>query len=281
MKSLDRVVKTALEEDLGSGDITSRLTLGPRSDSEGIILARQDGVLAGLPVVERVFLHLDPKVVVTAMIAEGDEFRSGQIVAELAGPTAAILAGERVALNLLQRLCGVATLTARFVKAVAGTGATVLDTRKTTPGLRELEKYAVRMGGGINHRMGLWDGILIKENHIHAAGGLTEAVARVRSGLRQDGSRYLVVVEAADERQVREAIDAGVDRILLDNMETDRIRRMVELVRSRTDPPVQLEASGGINLKNVREIAETGVDFVSIGALTHSVPAVDISLLLK
>ncbi len=281
MKSLDRVVKTALEEDLGSGDITSRLTLGPRGDSEGIILARQEGVMAGLPVVEHVFLLLDPKVVVTGMVAEGSAFRSGQIVAELAGPTAAILAGERVALNLLQRLCGVATLTARFVKAVADTGTTVLDTRKTTPGLRELEKYAVRMGGGVNHRMGLWDGILIKENHIHAAGGVTEAVARVRSGLRQDGSRYLIVVEAADEHQVREALDVGVDRILLDNMETERIRRMVELVRSRTGPPVQLEASGGINLKNVRAIAETGVDFVSIGALTHSVPAVDISLLLK
>ncbi len=278
---LDRVIRTALEEDLGDGDLTSRLTIGPRSDSEGIVLARQDGVMAGLPVVERVCLLVDPKIVVTPLVEEGSPFRSGEILAEVAGPTAGILAGERVALNLLQRLCGVAAQTARFVKAVDGTGATILDTRKTTPGLRELEKYAVRMGGGVNHRMGLYDGIMIKENHILAAGGITEAVGRVRRGLKDETSRYLLVVEVEDERQVREAVDAGADRLLLDNMDTERLRKTVGLVRDLAGERVQLEASGGINLDNVRAVAETGVDFISVGALTHSVRAVDISLLLR
>ena len=271
MKSLDRVVKTALEEDLGSGDITSRLTLGPRSDSEGIILARQDGVMAGLPVVEHVFLLLDPKVVVTAMVAEGAEFRTGQIVAELAGPTAAVLAGERVALNLLQRLCGVATLTARFVKAVAGTGATVLDTRKTTPGLRALEKAAVLAGGGRNHRFALYDGVLIKDNHIAVAGGVKQAIERARAGAPHT---MKIEIETTTLEQVRQALAAGADIIMLDNMDLQTMAEAVALVDGRA----LVEASGGMTPERVRAVAETGVDLISAGSITHSAPAVDISL---
>lgn len=275
---VDRVVKVALAEDLGTGDITSSLVLGPQSESEGIILAREEGVLAGMQVVSRVFMHVDPKVVLTPMVEEGERFKSGEILAELAGPTAGILGGERVALNLLQRLCGIATKTRRFVDEVQETDATLLDTRKTTPGLRALEKYAVRTGGAVNHRMGLYDGVLIKENHIHAAGGITDAMERVRKGLT-GGSRFVVVVEAATPAQVREAMEAGADRILLDNMDTDTLEEVVEMVRSEGGP--ELEASGGITLQNLREVAETGVDFISIGALTHSVRALDISLLLR
>ena len=276
--AIDRVVKTALEEDLGPGDITSSLTIGPRSESEGIILAREPGVLAGIPVVRRVFMHVDPKIVITPMAEEGARFKSGEILAELAGPTKGILAGERVALNLLQRLCGIAAMTRRYVDEVEGTGVTLLDTRKTTPGLRVLEKYAVRMGGAVNHRMGLYDGILIKENHIHAAGGISEALDRVREGLTGE-ARFVVVVEAATPQQVREAVEAGADRVLLDNMDTETLTEVVETVRVGAGP--ELEASGGITLKNLREVAETGVDFISIGALTHSVRALDISLLLR
>ena len=278
---IDRLIRMALEEDVGSGDLTSRLTVGAGAFSEGIVLARQAGVLAGMSVVERVFLLTDPKVVVTPLEEEGVSFRKGAILAELAGPTKAILAGERVALNFLQHLCGIATLTNRFAREVAGTGATVLDTRKTTPGMREIEKYAVRMGGGKNHRFGLHDGILIKENHIHAAGGISEALERVQMGLEDDDSRFVVVVEAATADQVREAVDAGADRILLDNMSPALMSEMVGLVRRSGRQGVQLEASGGITLKNVREVAETGVDFISIGALTHSAGALDISLLLR
>lgn len=279
--ALDRIVRLALEEDLGSGDLTSELTVGPNADGEGIILAREEGVLAGMPAVERVFLRVDPKVVVTPMVDEGATFRKGEILAEVAGPTKGILGGERLALNLLQHLCGVATATRRYVDAVAGTGATILDTRKTTPGLRELEKHAVRMGGGVNHRFGLFDGILIKENHIHAAGGISEALDRVRQGLDARDSRFVVVVEASTPLQVQEALEGGADRILLDNMSPEMIAEMVALVDASGREEVQIEASGGITLKNVRQVAEAGVDFISVGALTHSVKAVDISLLLR
>ncbi len=278
---LDRVVRLALEEDLGTGDLTSSLTIEPNSSDEGILIARESGVLAGMPVVERVFLHLEPKVVVTPMVDEGAGFRQGEILAAVAGPTKGILAGERVALNLLQHLCGVARSTSHYVSEVEGTGATILDTRKTTPGLRDLEKYAVRMGGGINHRFGLYDGILIKENHIHSAGGISEALDRIRKGLKAEGARFVVVVEVATRAQAREALEAGADRLLLDNMSATAMADVVEMVRQSEWSDIQLEASGGITLRNVREVAETGVDLISVGALTHSVDAVDISLILR
>jgi len=278
---LDRIVRTALEEDLGSGDLTSELTLEPQSESEGIILARGSGVLAGIPAAEQVFLHVEPRVVLTPMVAEGESFRRGEILAHIAGPTRGILAGERVSLNMLQRLSGIATQTRRYVEAVEGTGVTILDTRKTTPGLRELEKYAVRTGGGANHRMGLYDGILIKENHAHAAGGVAEALERIQKGLAGAGSRFLVVVEVSTLEQAREGLAGGADRLLLDNMKPQEMAELVSMVRSSERGDVQLEASGSITLENVREVAETGVDYISIGALTHSVKAVDISLLLR
>ena len=279
--ALDRIVRLALEEDLGSGDLTSELTIGPNASSEGIILAREDGVLAGMPAAGRVFLRLDPKIVVTPMVDEGTRFRQGEILAEIAGPTKGILAGERLALNLLQHLCGVATTTRAYVEAVAGTDATILDTRKTMPGLRELEKYAVRMGGGANHRFGLHDGILIKENHIQSAGSISEALARVRQGLDAREARFVVVIEATGPVQAQEALENGADRILLDNMSPAQLAEVVKKVHDSDRPDVQLEASGGITLKNVGEVAKTGVDFISVGALTHSVRAVDISLLLR
>lgn len=278
---LDRIVRIALEEDLGSGDLTSELTLEPQSESEGIILARGGGVMAGMPAAEQVFLHVEPRVVLTPMVAEGESFRRGEVLAHIAGPTRGILAGERVSLNMLQRLSGIATQTRRYVEAVEGTGVTILDTRKTTPGLRELEKYAVRKGGGANHRMGLYDGILIKENHVHAAGGVAEALERIQKGLAGAGSRFLIVVEISTLEQAREGLAGGADRLLLDNMKPQEMAELVSMVRSSEREDVQLEASGSITLKNVREVAETGVDYISIGALTHSVKAVDISLLLR
>ncbi len=278
---LDRIVRIALEEDLGSGDLTSELTLEPQSESEGIILARGGGVMAGMPAAEQVFLHIEPRVVLTPMVAEGESFRRGEVLAHIAGPTRGILAGERVSLNMLQRLSGIATQTRRYVEAVEGTGVTILDTRKTTPGLRELEKYAVRTGGGANHRMGLYDGILIKENHVHAAGGVAEALERIQKGLAGAGSRFLIVVEISTLEQAREGLAGGADRLLLDNMKPQEMAELVSMVRSSEREDVQLEASGSITLKNVREVAETGVDYISIGALTHSVKAVDISLLLR
>jgi len=278
---MNSIVRAALEEDVGHGDITSKLTLDPQSESEGIILAREEGVLAGMPAAENVFLQVEPRVVVTSTIGEGEPFKSGEIIAHIAGPTAGILAGERVALNFLQGLCGVATRTRQFVDAVEGTGVTILDTRKTTPGLRELQKYAVRMGGGINHRMGLFDGVLIKENHVHAAGGVQNALERVITGLAGSDSRFLVVVEVTTMEQAVEGLEAGADRLLLDNMEPDEMTAIVSMVRDSDRSDLALEVSGGVTLSNVREIAETGVDYISVGALTHSAGTVDISLLLR
>ena len=278
---LSRLIEIALEEDVGSGDVTSDLTLDPLSESEGIILAREAGIMAGMPAVDQVFFQVDPNVVVTPGVGEGEEFSAGGIVAEIAGPTRSILVGERLALNLLQRLCGVATETGRYVKMVAGTGVTILDTRKTTPGMRDLEKYAVRKGGGANHRMGLYDGILIKENHAQASGGIAEALDRVHRGLAETDSRYLIVAEVSDDAQAREAVAAGADRLLLDNMDPVAMARIVKWIRESDRPDVELEASGGMNLGNVRSVAETGVDFISVGALTHSVRSIDLSLLLR
>lgn len=278
--ALSRLIQIALDEDVGTGDVTSDLTLDPQSESKGIILAREAGIMAGLPAVDQVYFQVDPNVGVTPSVEEGEAFTAGEVVATISGPTRSILIGERLALNLLQRLCGVATETSRFVKAVTGTGVTILDTRKTTPGMRDLEKYAVRQGGGANHRMGLYDGILIKENHVQAVGGVAEALERVRRGLAERDSRFLIVAEVGDEAQAREAVDAGADRLLLDNMDPATMAKIVKWIRNADRPDVELEASGGMNLDNVRTVAETGVDYISVGALTHSVRSIDLSLLL-
>ena len=268
---VDDVIARALAEDLGGGDVTTLATVPAETRAEARIVARAAGVVAGLPVAARVFAHVDRRVEVALVARDGERVRPGQSVATLAGPARAILSGERVALNFLQHLSGIATRTARFVERVAGTGARILDTRKTIPGLRLLAKYAVRCGGGQNHRFGLYDGILIKDNHIAAAGSLAAAVARARA-LAPHLARVEVEVETLD--QVREALAAGADLLLLDNMPLDEMRQAVALCRGRA----QTEASGGITEETVRAVAETGVDFISIGALTHSVSALDFSL---
>ncbi len=265
------LIRTALAEDVGRGDITTRLTVPATARARGTLLAKQDGVLAGLPLVERVFDAVGVGVVVTTSAADGDAFDNGARLATVEGPAANVLVGERLALNLVQRLSGVATLTRRYVVAVRGTTARIIDTRKTTPGLRVLEKYAVRMGGGVNHRAGLDDGILIKDNHLVAAGGVTAAISAARRGAPHG---LKVQVECATLDQVDEALAAGAGALLLDNMSTDAMADAVRRVAGR----IPVEASGGVNLSTVRAIAETGVDLISVGALTHSAPAVDISL---
>ncbi|HZO50326.1 MAG TPA: carboxylating nicotinate-nucleotide diphosphorylase [Gaiellaceae bacterium] len=256
-----------LAEDVGRGDVTSEAVVPAGTRCSASLLLREPGVVCGLAVAEAIFRELDASVTFLRRCEDGDACEPGELAA-LAGDARALLAGERTALNLLGRLSGIATLTRRFVDAVAGTGVTILDTRKTTPGLRALEKEAVRCGGGSNHRRGLWDAILVKENHLRLAGGVRAAVERAAA------SGLPVEVECETLDEVREALAAGAARILLDNMTPDELREAVALVDGR----VSLEASGGITLDNVRAVAETGVDFISIGALTHSARALDVSL---
>lgn len=274
MTAIDRIIENALAEDIHTGDITSLSVVRGERMARAIFKAKEGMVLAGLDVAARVFLHLDAGIAVTPRFSDGDRLVPGDIIADLCGNALLLLQGERVALNLLQRMCGIATITARYVEAVQGTKARVVDTRKTTPGLRILEKYAVRVGGGINHRTGLYDGVLIKENHITAAGGLTEAVRRAKSYIPHT---LKVEVETETMAQVAEALDAGADIIMLDNMDLETMREAVHLIGGR----VLVEASGGVNLETIRGIAETGVDIISVGALTHSARAMDISMLME
>lgn len=272
------LIEAALAEDVGSGDVSTLWTVGAAQRGRARIVAKQPGVLAGLATARAVFAQLEPALQVRMALADGARVAPGDGVLAVEGPVRGILGGERVALNFLQRLSGVATLTRRYVDAVAGTGARILDTRKTTPGLRALEKQAVRAGGGENHRFGLFDMVLLKENHLAAAGGIAAAVAAVR---RQNAAGLRVEVETTSLAEVEEALAAGVDRILFDNMPPARLREAVALVRARGERRPETEASGGVTLQTVRAIAETGVDFISVGALTHSVPALDLSLLLE
>jgi nicotinate-nucleotide pyrophosphorylase (carboxylating) len=273
-------VNTALAEDLGRGDITSRSTVRPGIKARGQFLAKQDFVLAGLEVADAVFAAFDPHLQVETTVTDGDELKSGKVFARVTGDAQTLLAAERTALNFLQQLSGIATVTHKYTQAIAGSQASIVDTRKTTPGLRMLEKYAVTCGGGKNHRFGLDDGVLIKDNHIALAGGLTEALRRAREAA---GHLHKIEIEVASLEQVREALQAGADIIMLDNMSPAQVKQCVDLV-SETEKEKRrtlLEASGGITLTNVREYAETGVDLISIGALTHSAPAVDISFKIK
>jgi nicotinate-nucleotide pyrophosphorylase (carboxylating) len=265
-------VERALAEDLGEGDLTTRAVVPEGARARAVLSQKEPGVLAGLRVARAVFERVDPGLEVELLAPEG-EWREPGPVAEVTGAAASILAAERVALNFLGRLSGVATLTARYMRAVEGTGARILDTRKTTPGLRELEREAVRAGGGVSHRSGLYDAILVKENHAALAGGVGEAA---RLALEAAPPRTTVEVECRTSAELQQALGAGVTRILLDNMTPDQLRAAVELVAGRAE----LEASGGITLDTVREVAETGVDYISVGALTHSAPALDVSLLL-
>lgn len=270
---VDRIIEYALREDLGDGDITTNSLATEKEDSKALIRAKAKGVIAGLPIAKRVFQKLDPTVVCVDNIGDGEEIKPGDILSEINGGTRALLSGERLALNILQRLSGIATLTSKYVKAVEGLPVKILDTRKTAPGLRILDKYAVSVGGGYNHRFGLFDGVLIKDNHIAIAGGVAEAVAAVRKRYKQ---KYKIEVETSGLEQVKEALIAGADIIMLDNMSPEQMRKAVRLI----DRNALVEASGGINIKNVREVAETGVDFISVGALTHSPSALDIGLYL-
>jgi len=268
---VDRIIEYALREDLGDGDVTTNSLATEKEDSKAVIRAKSKGVIAGLQIAKRVFQKLDPTVVCVDNINDGEDIKPGDILSEINGGTRALLSGERLALNILQRLSGIATLTSKYVKAVEGMQVKIVDTRKTAPGLRILDKYAVSVGGGFNHRFGLFDGVLIKDNHISIAGGIQEAVAVIRKRYKQ---KYKIEVETSDLEQVKEALISGADIIMLDNMSPEQMRKAVRLI----DRNALVEASGGITLKNVRDVAETGVDFISVGALTHSAPALDIGL---
>lgn len=266
-----------LQEDMGRGDITTQSTLMRSQSAKGRFIAKEAMVVCGLEAAESVFSTLDSQQQIEAFVSDGDEVEAGKVVARTTGFADVLLAGERLALNLMQRLSGIATLTREFVRAVEGTGAQIVDTRKTTPGLRMLEKYAVLTGGARNHRFGLDDGVLIKDNHIALAGGVATAVGRARKAV---GHLHKIEVEVSKESDLREAIEAGADILLLDNRTPEETRLLVELAR-RLAPQVLLESSGGITLETVRSYAEAGVDLISVGALTHSARAMDISFKIQ
>jgi len=266
---LERVAFAALAEDLGDGDVTTEATVDVDATGSAELVVKEPGVVCGLAVAEAVFRAVDSELRFERLVEEGASVAAGTAVARVAGPERAILTGERTALNFLARLSGIATLTRRYVDAVEGTGAAILDTRKTTPGLRALEKHAVATGGGRNHRFGLDDGVLVKDNHLRAAGSVACAVERLRAA-----TPLPIEVECDTLEQVSEAVAAGAEAILLDNMSPDQLRSAAALARGRA----RLEASGGVTLENVRAVAETGVDEISVGALTHSARSLDVSL---
>ena len=267
---ISQCINRALEEDIGSGDVTTDSIVPAGASLRGRIIAKQDGTVAGLEVANEVFRTLSPQIAFEANVEDGANVKRGVVLAELNGDARALLTGERTALNFLGRMSGIATLTRQFVDAVAGTGAVILDTRKTAPGLRTLDKLAVQLGGGQNHRTGLFDMVLIKDNHIDFAGSITAAVERVRAS----GTRLPIEVETRTLENVREALQLGVERILLDNMSRETMREAVKIANGRA----KLEASGNVTLENVLEVAHTGVDFISVGALTHSPRVFDVSL---
>lgn len=267
-----------LAEDIGRGDITTRSCVAPETRGVGRFLAKEDLVICGLDVAEAVFFHLNPDVSeLETTYKDGDEVTSGTVFGTLKGYADVLLVGERVALNLIQRMSGVATLTRAYVKAIDGTNAVIVDTRKTTPGLRLLEKYAVTIGGGRNHRLGLDDGILIKDNHIALAGGVTEAVTAAKNFA---GHLHKIEVEVTNWAQLREAINAGAEIVMLDNQTPDEAAKLVGMARDM-NPKVLIEASGGMDLDRVRSFAEAGVDLISVGRITHSAKAVDISFKIQ
>jgi nicotinate-nucleotide pyrophosphorylase (carboxylating) len=264
------ILRRALEEDLGAGDITTSLLIPEENKSSAQYIAKAEFVLAGLPFIQELFRQLDPSVHIKTTLNDGFRASTGDSLGEISGKTRSILAGERTSLNLLQRLSGIATMSSIYVEKIKGTRAKIVDTRKTTPCLRFMEKYAVRVGGGQNHRFGLFDGILIKDNHIQALGNIRDAVAKAKS------AHHLtkIEVEVSNTHDLSIAIESGADIVMLDNMSIEEMKESVRVSKGR----VLLEASGGINLENVRAVAETGVDFISVGSLTHSSPSVDISL---
>ncbi|WP_312115936.1 carboxylating nicotinate-nucleotide diphosphorylase [Brevibacillus reuszeri] len=270
-RELGRKIEEWLHEDVGFGDVTTMSTIPETEQGIGILYAKETGIVAGLPIAQQVFETVDPDLVFSAKVEEGARVEVGDQIAEVNGSVRSILSGERLALNLMQRLSAIATKTGEYTAAVAGTKARVVDTRKTTPGLRFLEKYAVRVGGGYNHRFALYDAVMIKDNHIKGAGGIAQAVAAARAAIPHT---MTIEVEAESLGQVQEALDAGADIIMLDNMSNEQMVEAVQLIDGRA----LVEASGGVNLDTIGAIARTGVDIISVGALTHSVKAFDISL---
>lgn len=275
---ISRLIELALMEDIGMGDVTGEAILSDDALGDAELLCKEDGVVAGLEVAALVFQQCDHSITLTVRVQDGQRVAKGTAIAAINGPAKSILQGERTALNFLQRMSGIATLTRRYVDAVAGTNAKITDTRKTAPGLRVLDKWAVRLGGGVNHRFGLDDMVLIKDNHIVAAGGIAAAVERCTRYLAEEHLDIKIEVETKNLDEVHEALRCtGVHRIMLDNFAPEEMRKAVKLIAHRTE----VEASGGITLDNVRSVAEAGVDFISVGALTHSVKALDISLELR
>ena len=268
--SVINIIYSALEEDIGQGDVTTNLLIPEDRKSKAHCIAKDNFVLAGLPFVREVFMILDHSILFKTLYNDGSKVKKGNIIAEISGKTCVILKGERVSLNILQRLSGIATLTNRYVEKTRGLKAKIVDTRKTTPCHRFMEKYAVKVGGGYNHRFGLFDGILIKDNHIKTLGSIKKAVREAKKGHHL----FKIEVEVKNLKELKEAIESGADIIMLDNMSVRDMKEAVKIAKGR----VMLEASGNISLENVREVAETGVDLISVGALTHSAPAVDISL---
>jgi len=275
---IDDVILRALKEDAHYLDLSCEYLFGPAHTGRAHLLAKGPGVMCGGEIFARVFALLGVEIKANIFVKDGEVFKQGDTLLEIEGPIAVLLQGERTALNLLQHLCGVATMTAQVVRAIEGTGAIVCDTRKTLPGLRALQKYAVTCGGGHNHRYNLSDGVMLKDNHIDACGSIEEAVKRVRAKI---GHMVKIEVETRNLDEVAQALAAGADVIMLDNMSVDEMRRAVKLVREREKSPVPLEASGDITLENAREIALTGVNILSLGALTHSVQAANISMRMR
>jgi nicotinate-nucleotide pyrophosphorylase (carboxylating) len=278
LQALDALIDRALAEDLGPGDATTAALVEPAAQAEGRLVALQDGVLAGVPVAQRLLQRFDPELRIAAELEDGAALNPGALIGVVAGPAAPMLSVERTLLNFLQRLSGIATLTGRYVDAVAGTGVKILDTRKTLPGWRALAKYAVAVGGGTNHRAGLYDQVLIKDNHLAVTGlAPADAVARARSRAPAD---LRIEVEVATVADAQAAAEAGADIVMLDNMSPDRLKEAVDAVR-RVRPQTTIEASGGVTLDNVGAVAAGGVDWISVGALTHSAPGLDISLAVE
>lgn len=273
LETAAHLIQLSLEEDLAeAGDLTSIATLPNHVRLRGGVVAKAEGVIAGLPLVAMIYQQIDPSVEVRLMSHEGETVKQGRLVCEVEGKGQSILTGERVVLNFLQHLSGIASLTAQYVKAASGTKTVILDTRKTTPGWRSLEKYAVIQGGGQNHRMGLYDMVMIKDNHIDGSGGIADAVKAVRA--HAAATQLPIEVEVRNLDELREVLPLKVDRVLLDNMTTEQIREAVAITHGR----VKLEASGNMNLQRIASVAETGVDYISVGALTHSAPALDLSM---
>ena len=271
---LDRIIIDALDEDIGSGDVTTLAVLTGNEIGTAEVLAKDNIIVAGVDVFKEVFLLYDKDINFLVKVKDGQSVGRGDILAEISGKLKNILTAERVALNFLQRMCGIATLTRKYVDEISGTSARILDTRKTLPCHRDLDKYAVKIGGGLNHRLGLYGGVMIKDNHIKAAGGILKAVKMISSHVPPT---LKIEVEVKNLCEVEEALSSSVDIIMLDNMNVEDMKKAVSVINGAA----LIEASGNVTLANVREIAETGVDFISVGAITHSVPAADISLLIK